>query len=62
MVVVNELDFESSGPSSSPRKSRYYRIEKRYSDFLALHNDVSIFSQLFKMIYNDVSISSQWFM
>ena len=45
MVVVNESEAEAleagKSGSASPVKSRYYRVEKRYSDFLALHNDVS---------------------
>jgi len=44
MVVGNESEIEPSEPSkvgsASPIKSRYYQIEKRYSDFLTLHNDV----------------------
>ena len=46
MVAVNEAEPESPshklGPSS-PGKSKYYRLEKRYTDFLALHNDVIYF-------------------
>jgi hypothetical protein len=47
MIAMNDSESSISSDhgmgASSPLKSRYYRVDKRYSDFLALHNDVSHF-------------------